>query len=115
MHITALEIEINGYDLLLRNDALRQLKTIKIDYAEGKAAFELGNIDVEDQAPENKNSIFFKESCQIPAHCVTKARIGCELEAGKSRTLKMVEPSPKVTNDKGLSVKQFCYPSDSLP
>lgn len=54
----ALVFEINDYDLLLGNDALRQLKMIKINYAEGRAVFKLGNIDMEDQAPEKTNFNF---------------------------------------------------------
>jgi hypothetical protein len=111
----AFVFEINGYDFLLGNDALSQLKTIKIDYAENEATFELGNIVIEDEQVPEKTIVFCRESCQIPAHSVAKVRIRCKLAVGKPGTLKMLETSQKVMKDKGLSVRRFCYSSDSLP
>lgn len=39
--VSAIVLQINGYDLLLGNDTLRQLKSIKINYEEEQASFNL--------------------------------------------------------------------------
>ncbi len=61
IHVSGLVFEINGYNFLLGNDALRQLKNININYEEKQALFELGNIDC-DLVPKLSYFIFRKAS-----------------------------------------------------
>lgn len=69
--IMAAVLEINGFDLLLGNDALSQLKKVEIDYSQGGPAryFCVNNFNVAEQA-----SVLRKVTCQysmtIPARSV---------------------------------------------
>ena len=94
------------------------MKTIKINYEEDQPVFDLGNIDC-DPAPELANFIFCKASYQIPPHSVVHIKISGVNESNESATtpeaLQMIEPSPKLMNDKGLSCGRFCYFNGSLP
>ena len=105
-------------ELTLKEPSIRQLKTIKINYEEDQAVFDLGNIDC-DPAPELANFIFCKAPYKIPLHSVVHIKISGVNESNESATtpeaLQMIEPSPKLMNDKGLSCGRFCYFNGSLP
>jgi hypothetical protein len=67
---------INERDLLLRSDALEQLKSTCIDYDEEQASFQLGEIDcfVEDKI--HPSFILKKKGQAISAYSVNASRTG---------------------------------------
>ena len=102
-------------ELTLKEPSIRQLKTIKINYEEDQAVFDLGNIDC-DPAPELANFIFCKAPYKIPLYSVVHIKISGVNESNESATtpeaLQMIEPSPKLMNDKGLSCGRFAILTD---
>lgn len=101
IHVTGLVFGINGYQLMLGNNSLRQLKNISINYEEKQALFELGNIDC-DLVPKLSNFIFCKASYQIPPKSIIYVKIGGVTEMEESVSLHKIEPSPKLMNDKRI-------------
>jgi hypothetical protein len=118
VEVSAIVLQIYGCDLLLGNDTLRKLISIKINYTAEQASFHLGDIDCSDNKPAVHSSfIFAKEAQTIPAHsmmAIAVERTNLK-NASTNVGLLMVEPSSKVMLDKGLSVGWFCYQSDSPP
>ncbi len=112
VEVSAIVLQINGYDLLLGNDTLRKLISIKINYTAEQASFHLGDIDCSDNKPAVHSSfIFAKEAQTIPAHsmmAIAVERTNLK-NASTNVGLLMFEPSSKVMHDKGLSVGRFCY------
>jgi hypothetical protein len=117
VEVSAIVLQINGYDLLLGNDTLRKLISIKINYTAEQASFHLGDIDYSDNKPAgHSNFIVAKEAQTIPAHSMMAIAVRrTNVAASTNVGLLMVEPSSKVMLDKGLSVGRFCYQSDSPP
>lgn len=116
VYVEAAVLPINGYKLLLGNDALRQLESISIIYGEGgEAVFSVApeaEVDPE-KGKDELGSIVNQESCVIPAYSVVT--ITAELnnvQTGPSGTRLMIEPVKKILIDKGFSVGHLLLPTE---
>lgn len=66
--IMAAILELNGFDLLLGNDALSQLNKVQIDYDEDRTAyfFCINDFDVDERSPEViKVIVYYTDSISI--------------------------------------------------
>ena len=100
---------INGFDLLLGNDALRQLRKIRVDYRGSEPKMELGKDDLDVvEAPLKTGRVRNQKSCCIPAYSMVPIAVEIPL-SNKSHT-RLLEPSPKVMADKGLSFGRLLVP-----
>ena len=110
--IEAAVLEMNGFDLLLGNDALRKLGSIKIDYVnDGPAVlstgFDLGEVKGE------LYQMVCNESRSIPALSMIMLAVEGRGKAS-SNEISMVKPNVKVMLDKGLT-DWVILPSEGIP
>ena len=113
INIRPVVMDINGFDLLLGNDALRQLKTIRIDYRSEEPEMRLGidDLDIVETISHNEDKIFSKESRCIPAYSMVSVAI--DVSSSVKSTARLLEPSPKVMENKGLSFGRMFLPMES--
>ena len=118
VYVEAAVLPINGYKLLLGNDALRQLDAITVAYKKGGEAIFSTTPEVEmDSETEGDESgtIVSRESRVIPAYSVVAVSVGIhEKQSGSGGTRRMIEPRKKLLIDKGFSVGNMLLPSDEL-
>ena len=118
VYVEAAVLPINGYKLLLGNDALRQLDAITVAYKKGGEAIFSTTPEVEmDSETEGDESgtIVSRESRVIPAYSVVAVSAGIhEKQSGSGGTRRMIEPRKKLLIDKGFSVGNMLLPSDKL-
>lgn len=118
VYVEAAVLPINGYKLLLGNDALRQLDAITVAYKKGGEAIFSTTPEVEmDSETEGDESgtIVSRESRVIPAYSVVAVSAGIhEKQSGSGGTRRMIEPRKKLLIDKGFSVGNMLLPSDEL-
>ena len=113
IRIEAAVLEMNGFDLLLGNDALRKLGSIKIDYVnDGPAVLSTG-FDVGEVKGELYQMVC-NESRSIPALSMIMLAVEGRGKAS-SNEISMVKPNVKVMLDKGLSVSWVILPSEGIP
>lgn len=112
-------LPINGFDLLLGNNALRQLQSVQIDYdQEGGSIF---SSKVEPESPdENENDelgcIASRESRTIPAFSMVTVAVDVKKNKVDSFNSQMIiEPSNKVLMTKGFSVGRLLLPFEAIP
>ena len=118
VYVEAAVLPINGYKLLLGNDALRQLDAITVAYKKGGeaifSAIQEVEMDSETEGDES-GTIVSRESRVIPAYSVVTVSAGIhEKHSGSSGTRRMIEPKTKLLIDKGFSVGNMLLPSDKL-
>lgn len=110
---TAAILNLNGFDLLLGNNALRQLKTVTISYdREGGATLLNGNDFELIEEKEQKVVLVNKESRSIPAFSMIVLAVELRERGGVGQGTEgmMVEPTPKLLANKGISVGRFLLP-----
>jgi hypothetical protein len=68
VEIKPVVFEINGFDLLLGNDALRQLRSIQIDFQNPERTMIVGGIDlvVTEMPTDKEGRVRSRESISIP-------------------------------------------------
>ena len=106
-------MEINGYDLLLGNDALRQLRRIQIDYRTDEPQMHLGkdDLDVVETPLELEGKIRNRKSRCIPAYSMMSVAV--DISTNWASNNRLLEPSAKVMLDKGLSFGRLLIPAES--
>jgi hypothetical protein len=101
---------MNGFDLLLGNDALSQLGCFSVQYDKaGVGSFSTTTTN-EDVSRERAGYIVNHETVSIPAFSMVYANTVVPQLGGRNPG-HLVEPSPKVMTDKGVSIGRFLLPS----
>ncbi|KZS03788.1 Uncharacterized protein APZ42_033399 [Daphnia magna] len=112
--VQAAVLSINGYNLLLGNDALRQLDAITICYGGDTEAmfFPASRLDPnEGERKSEVGTVISKESRTIPAYSmVTVAVKVIQDQSDVPETPRMVQPASKLLIDKRFSVGYFLIP-----
>ena len=113
VHVTAAVLPINGFDLLLGNNALRQLSAIEIDYCTEESPLFSSKPELEEEEGEKANvgTIVSQESRSIPARSMIIVPVEMK-NTGNSNARKIIEPSNKVLMSKGISVGRILLPSE---
>lgn len=108
--MSAVVVEMNGFDLLLGNDSLSQLGSFSIQYNwTGESSYSVTTAPIEDGLRGRRGLIVSRESCSIPAFSMRGVvAVTQSLEEGKFGH--MVEPTPKVLADKGISIGRLLLP-----
>jgi hypothetical protein len=107
-------MNINGFDLLLGNDALRQLRKIQIDYQANEAKMELGKDDLNVvEAPLEVGKVRNRKSRCIPAYSMISVAV--DMPAMPIPHTRLLEPSAKVMGDKGISFSRLIIPVETDP
>lgn len=110
-------LPINGFDLLLGNNALRQLRTVQIEYdPEGAAVFS-NNPESEPKAVSASTpTIVSRESRTIPA--LSMVTVAVEVQENEIEFLNLqliIEPCNKILVTKGFSVGHLLLPFGENP
>jgi hypothetical protein len=109
--ITAAVSEMNGFDLLLGNDALSQLGCFSVQYDEAGVGSFSTTTTTNEEAPRGKAGyIVSHETVSIPAFSMVYVNTVVPQLGGRNPG-HLVEPSPKVLADKGVSIGRFLLPS----
>nr|CAH0098669.1 unnamed protein product [Daphnia galeata] len=106
-------MEINGCDLLLGNDALRQLERIQIDYRTDEPQMHLGkdDLDVVETPLELEGKIRNRKSRCIPAYSMMSVAV--DIPSHGASNNRLLEPSAKFMLNKGLSFGRLLVPAES--
>jgi hypothetical protein len=118
IYIEAAVFPINGYKVILGNDALRQLDVIKIEYEREQATIFSANpgteLDVQGEKGE-MGTIRSEESRVIPAYFIVTVTMEVDKKPSyTSKTRQMIEPTNKLLIDKGVSVGHLLLPNEEL-
>lgn len=112
-------LEINGFDLLLGNDALSQLNKIQIEYCqEGPPGFFCeGEFNVIEKEGPAQRKLICREPKTIPARTgvllMADIRVDGGLDSASKCKPRLIEPAPKLMMDKGLSVGRILLPHNA--
>ena len=117
VNVKAAILSINGFDLLLGNNALRQLRTVQVKYYQkGESIF---FIKPEPELLEKNDefcSIASGESRTIPAFSMVTVTVDVKKnKADLSNSRLINEPSMKVLATKGFSVGRLLLPVEEIP
>lgn len=118
IYIEAAVLAINGYKVILGNDALRQLDVIKIEYERDGATIFSANpgteLDVQGENGE-MGTIRSEESRVIPAYSIVTVTMEVDTKPSyTSKTRQMIEPTNKLLIDKGVSVGHLLLSNEEL-
>lgn len=109
--VTAAVSEMNGFDLLLGNDALSQLGCFSVQYNDaGVGSFSSTTTTREENLRGKTGYIVNSETLSIPAFSMMYVNVVVPTLDGKNLG-HMVESSPKVMTDKRVSIGRLLLPS----
>jgi hypothetical protein len=103
--------EMNGFDLLLGNDALSQLGCFSVQHNDaGVGSFSITPTTSEESPRGEEGYIVNSETLSIPAFSMMHVDVVVP-QLGGQNLGHMVEPSPKVMADQGVSIGRILLPS----
>ena len=112
--VTAAVSGMNGFDLLLGNDALAQLGNFSVQYNEaGVGSFSTKSADEEETLRGKAGYVVNRETLSIPAFSMVYVDTVVQ-STGGCKTSFLVEPSPKVMADKGISMGRLLIISRAI-
>jgi hypothetical protein len=118
IYIEAAVLPINGYKVILGNDALRQLDVIEIEYERDGATIFSANPGIEPDVEGKKGEmgmIRSEESRVIPAYSIVTVTMEVDKKPSYTfKTRQMIEPTNKLLIDKGVSVGHLLLPNEEL-
>ncbi len=112
--VTAVVSGMNGFDLLLWNDALAQLGNFSVQYNEaGLGSFSTKSTNEEETLRGKAGYIVNRKTFSIPAFSMVYVDTVVQPTGGRETSF-LVEPSPKVMADKGVSMGRLLISSREI-
>jgi hypothetical protein len=109
--VTMAVSEMNGFDLLLGNDALSQLGCFSVQYNEAGVGSFSTTTSISEESPRGRASyIVNNETVSIPAFSMMHVEVVVP-QLGGPNPGHMIESSPNVMADKGVSIGRLLLPS----